>query len=114
MKLFIEHDFINWNEYIDIERSNKYKANKIKQSEKKVVGYLATKKYEAKYPISLSFKPHFKNKRRDLDNYRLKGLIDGLVTAGVIKNDNLTCVQKIELEPIFDDKTGVEIEIKEL
>lgn len=35
MKLFIEHDFINWNEYIDIERSNKYKANKIKQSEKK-------------------------------------------------------------------------------
>ena len=114
MKLFIEHDFINWNEYIDIERSNKYKANKIKQSEKNVVGYLATKKYEGKYPISLSFKPHFKNKRRDLDNYRLKGLIDGLVAAGVIKNDNLTCVQKIELEPIFDDKTGVEIEIKEL
>lgn len=114
MKLFIEHDFINWNEYIDIERSNKYKANKIKQSEKKVVGYLATKKYEGKYPISLSFKPHFKNKRRDLDNYRLKGLIDGLVAAGVIKNDNLTCIQKIELKPIFDDKTGVEIEIKEL
>ena len=79
-----------------------------------MVGYLATKKYDGKYPISISFKPHFKNKRRDLDNYRLKGLIDGLVTAKVIKNDNLNCIQKIELEPIFDDKTGVEIEIKEL
>ena len=35
MKLFIEYDFINWNEYIDIERRNKYKANAIKQKEKK-------------------------------------------------------------------------------
>ena len=50
MKLFIEYDFINWNKYIDIERKNKYKANAIKQKEKKVVGYLATKKYDGKYP----------------------------------------------------------------
>lgn len=114
MKLFIEHDFINWNEYINAERSNKFKANKIKQEEKRVIGYLATGKYKGKYPISISFKPHFKDKRRDLDNYRLKGLIDGLVASKVIKNDNLNCIQKIELEPIFDDKTGVEIEIKEL
>lgn len=114
MKLFLGYDFINWNEYINIERSNKYKANKIKQYEKRIVGYLATEKYKGKYPISIKFKPHFKDKRRDLDNYRLKGLIDGLVTAKVIKNDNLNCIQKIEIEPVFDDKTGVEIEIKEI
>lgn len=114
MKLFIEYDFMDWNKYINIERSNKYKANTIKQKEKRVVGYLATKKYEGKYPISISFKPHFKDKRRDLDNYRLKGLIDGLVSAKVIKNDNLNCIQKIELEPVFDNKVGVEIEIKEI
>lgn len=40
-------------------------------------------------------------------------MIDGLVAAGVIKNDNLTCINKIIIEPVFSDKTGVEIEIRE-
>ena len=43
----------------------------------------------------------------------MKGLIDGLVSAGVIENDNLTKINKIILEPIFDGKTGVDIEITE-
>jgi Holliday junction resolvase RusA-like endonuclease len=43
----------------------------------------------------------------------MKGIIDGLVAAGVIKNDNLNCVNKIILEPVFNDVVGVEIEIEE-
>lgn len=113
MRLFIEYDFPNWNEYINEERSNKYRANKTKQAEKNFIVWTVKEKYQGSYPVTLTIRPHFKDKRRDLDNYRLKGLIDGLVAAGVIKNDNLTCIDKIIIEPVFTDQIGVEVEIEE-
>ena len=113
MKLFIDYDFINWNEYIKIERGNLYAANNIKQAEKAYICYTCKKKYEGAYPVTLTIKPHFKDKKSDLDNYRLKGLIDGLVSAGVIKNDNLNCIDKIIVIPVFDGARGVEVEIEE-
>lgn len=113
MKIFIPYDFISWNDYIREERSSLYKANHIKQSEKQIIALTVKEKYKGGYPVTLLVKPHFKNKRRDLDNYRLKGLIDGLVCAGVIKNDNLTCIDRIILEPVFADSEGVDIEIRE-
>lgn len=36
MQIYIDYDPVNWNEYINIERTNFYKANKIKQQEKQV------------------------------------------------------------------------------
>lgn len=113
IKLFIDYDFLSWNEYINKERANRYMAAKIKREEKEYICWTVRKKYTGNYPVTLTIKPRFKNKRRDLDNYRLKGLIDGLVAAGVLKNDNLTCINKIIIEPVFSDKTGVEIEIRE-
>lgn len=113
MKIFIDYAFMDWNRYIDCERANKYHANNIKQTEKQVVFYTVREKYTGNYPVTLTVRPHFQNKRKDLDNYRLKGLIDGLVAAGVIKNDNLTCIDRIIIEPIFDKRIGVEIEIEE-
>lgn len=113
MKLYIDYDFVNWNEYIRYERGNMYHANSVKQKEKDfIVWKLKGKKYNGSYPVTLTFRAHFKDKRRDLDNYRLKGLIDGLVTAGVIKNDNLTCINKIIIEAVIDNQVGVEVEIK--
>ena len=115
MKLFIEYMPPNWNEYINAERKNKYIANNIKQKEKQIVQLItARKKYTGNYPVEIVLRPHFNAYRQDLDNFRYKGLLDGLVSAGVLKNDNLRHIQKITLEPIFDDKVGVEIEIKEL
>lgn len=113
MKLFIDYDFINWNEYIRVERGNKYQANNVKQKEKAYIAWTVKEKYTGSYPVTLTVRPHFKNKRKDLDNFRLKGLIDGLVAAGVIKNDNLNCINKIIIEPIFSEEIGVEIEITE-
>jgi Holliday junction resolvase RusA-like endonuclease len=113
VKIFIDYAFMDWNRYIDCERANKYHANNIKQTEKQVVFYTVREKYTGNYPVTLTVRPHFQNKRKDLDNYRLKGLIDGLVAAGVIKNDNLTCIDRIIIEPIFDKRIGVEIEIEE-
>ena len=90
-------------------------ANKIKQEEKRIVA-LSTigKKYNGKYPVEITFKPHFKDHRQDLDNFRYKGIIDGLVACNVLKNDNLNHIQKITLEPVFDNKEIIEIEIKEI
>ena len=115
MKIFIDYMPPNWNQYINAERANKHKANNIKQKEKRIVQLLtARKRYTGKYPIEIIVRPYFNALRQDLDNFRYKGLLDGLVSAGVIENDNLRHIQKITLEPIFDDKIGVEIEIKEL
>lgn len=115
MKIFIEYDPPNWNEYIDIERRNFYASNRLKQREKEIVRYYTIgKKYTGNYPVELIFKPHFKSQRKDLDNFRYKGILDGLVSCGVIKNDNLKHIQRIVLEPVFDKKEGVEIEIKEM
>jgi Holliday junction resolvase RusA-like endonuclease len=115
MKIFIQYDPPNWNEYINKERSNYHIANKIKQEEKRIVALSCIgKKYQGKYPVEIIFKKHFKDHRQDLDNVRVKGLLDGLVSSGVLKNDNLKHIQKITLEPIFDDIEGIEIEIKEI
>lgn len=113
MKLFIDYDFPNWNTYIKAERGSLYHANAIKQAEKDYIRYTVKDKYKGGYPVTLTVRPYFKDKRRDLDNFRLKGLIDGLVAAGVIKNDNLNCIDKIIIEAAYSDKAGVEIEIEE-
>ena len=113
MNIFIPYDFTTWNDYIREERGNLYRANQIKQEEKRIVSLLVRQKYEGGYPVTITFKPHFKNKRRDLDNYRLKGIIDGLVSAGVIQNDNLTCIDRIVIEAVFSESEGVEITIEE-
>lgn len=115
MKLKINYMPPNWNEYINMERTNKFKANNLKQKEKKLIwAKTIGEKYEGKYPIEIAFKPHFKDFRQDLDNFRYKGLLDGLVSAGVLKNDNLKHIQRITIEPVFDEAECVEIEIREL
>ena len=115
MKLFIEYMPPNWNEYINAERKNKYIANNIKQREKQIVQLITVrKKYAGSYPVEIVLRPHFNAYRQDLDNFRYIGLLDGLVSAGVLKNDNLKHIQKITLEPIFDEKVGIEFEIKEI
>ena len=115
MKLFIKYIPPNWNKYIDLERGSYHAANNLKQKEKQIVKYSTIgKRYEGKYPVELVFKPHFKDRRQDLDNFRYKGLLDGLVASKVLKNDNLKHIQKITLEPIFDNEEIVEVEIKEV
>lgn len=113
LRVFIDYSFPGWNEYISAERTSFYKANSMKQDEKKYIVYTIKEKYQGGYPVTLTIRPHFKNRKRDLDNFRMKGLIDGLVAAGVIRNDNLTCIDRIILEPLFSDQIGVEVIIEE-
>ena len=112
MLIHLDYDFKNWNEYINVERTNQYMANKIKQDEKADIVFTTKERYTGTYPVTLTIKPHYQHKKGDLDNFRMKGLIDGLVSAGVIENDNLTKIDKIILEPIFDEEIGVDVEIQ--
>ena len=115
MRLKIPYMPPNWNEYINMERTNKYRANNLKQQEKRLVRLCTVcKKYNGSYPVELILKPHYSAFRQDLDNFRYKGILDGLVSAEVLKNDNLKHIQKITIEPVFDDAECIEIEIKEL
>lgn len=115
MKLVIDYMPPNWNDYINSERANKYKASKLKKDEKELIYFLTRgKQYKGKYPVEIVLKPHYSAYRQDLDNFRYKGILDGLVYSGVLKNDNLKHIQKITIEPIFDEAEKVEIEIKEI
>lgn len=114
INFFLAGDFENWNEYINAERSSFYKANAIKQREKRFIMSQSIPKYEGNYPVEIIFNVHFKNRRKDLDNFRYKGILDGLVAKRVIDNDNLNKVAKITLNAIVDGENGVEVTIKEL
>lgn len=112
---FIPYDPPNWNEYINMERRSKFEASKLKKSEKELVGWLCKGfEYVGGYPAQVTIRPHFKDMRKDLDNTRYKGIFDGLVACGVIKNDNLKHIRRIVLEPVFDDTEGIEVTIEPL
>lgn len=113
--VFFQYDPPNWNQYIDMERTNKFKASKLKKSEKELVGWMCKNFiYAGSYPAQVTIRPHFKNMRKDLDNTRYKGILDGIVACGVIRNDNLKHIQRIVLEPVFDDTDGIEVIIEPL
>lgn len=116
MKIYIPYDFPSWNQYISAERTNRYIAAKLKKEEKEAVWACCHGKvYKGKYPVHLIVKVYPRDKRRDLDGYRIKGLLDGLVNAKVITDDNLNYIQKITMIPIFGtNMSGVEVEIKEM
>lgn len=97
--MYIDYDFPNWNKYINAERTNKYIASSIKKREKEIVKLLCRKmKPITKYPVIIKVKKYVKTKNTDIDNIRIKGLIDGLVEIGILENDNLNYINKIILE----------------
>jgi Holliday junction resolvase RusA-like endonuclease len=111
--MYIDYDFSNWNKYIDAERTNKFIANKIKREDKEIVKYFCRGLQPIKkYPVTIKIKKYVKNKNTDVDNIRIKGLLDGLVEMGILKNDNLNYINKIILEAeVSKEKTGLDIEI---
>lgn len=116
MKIVIDYSFTTLNEYIRIERGNKFKANDIKCRETGIVKYFCVGKKVMSYPCKLIFTWHVKNKRKDLDNiaFAKKSIIDGLVKAGTLENDNLNKIQALEDKVIFDTKEYVEVVIEDL
>lgn len=114
--MYIDYDFPNWNKYIDAERTNKYIASSMKKKEKEIVKYLCRGLQPIKdYPVIIKVKKYVKTKNTDIDNIRIKGLIDGLVDMGILKNDNMNYINKIILEAeVSKEKNGIELEIEKM
>lgn len=115
MKVKIDYKFENINTYINKCRTNQFYANKIKQQETELsrLAFINIPKI-TDYPIELIFTWHIKTKTSDLDGKLPKNIIDGLVRAGKIEDDNVKYIQKITHIYEQDIKDSVEIEIKAL
>lgn len=114
--MYIDYDFPNWNKYIDAERTNKYIASSMKKKEKEIVKCLCREIQPIReYPLIIKIKKYVKTSNTDVDNIRIKGLLDGLVEMGILENDNLKHIKEIRLTAeVSKDKSGIDIEfIKE-
>ena len=107
----IDYCFTTLNEYIKAERGNKFAAANIKKKETEVARVHFLSKI-CKTPCKLKFIWHVKNKRKDLDNitFAKKFILDGMVKANAIENDNLNHIVGFIDEVIFDGNDYVEIE----
>ena len=88
----IKGSFTSLNEYINAERSNKFQAAKIKKEEtERAYWYFINKPKIKDYPVNIEFVWFVKGKRKDPDNisFAKKFILDGMVKAGFIDNDNL-------------------------
>lgn len=86
------------NDYIDAERSNRFKAAAMKKEWTERVAWCAAGK-RASGPVHLTYRFYEPNKKRDKDNisgFAHKVIQDGLVSAGVIGNDGWAWVEGFE------------------
>lgn len=117
VRKFIDYKFPTLNEYINAERTNRYIAHNIKKQATRAVELICRKETPVEiYPVRIVFKWHIWNRSNDLDNtaFARKCILDGLQKAGILKNDNLTCI--IELRDVFvrSKEFGVEVIIEEV
>ena len=115
MKITINYKFKSMNDLIRENRTSYHNGNTIKQKETMLSALAFSKipKIE-KFPIELTFKWHIKTKTSDLDGRTPKSIIDGLVKAKKIPDDNVKYIQRIIHEYVSDTKDYVEVEIKEM
>lgn len=114
MSVLIKHDFGTLNDHDNANRSNAHKGSKLKKLKTDVacVHFLG-KKY--KTPCIVKFKWHLQNKRRDIDNvYAMKKyILDGMVKAQAIPNDNMKHVTDVKDSYVMSDFWGCEVEVVE-
>lgn len=107
------------NDMIDAARGNRYASAKMKKEYTEMVAWCAK---AARLPrmerVDLVVTWHEPNKRRDKDNIMaggLKMILDGLVVAGVIKNDGWSEIGSINNHFEVDkDNPRVEVEITDI
>lgn len=110
MKIELDYKFINLNEMINLSRGNKYFANIHKKKEMEYIKWTTMKVPKVKeYPVKIEVTWHVKNKNFDIDNKIVKNILDGLVNARILKNDNYNCINEITYKAIVDGAEKVEL-----
>ena len=106
MKVTIPHRLTTLNEYILKERGNRFAAANIKKKQTALCeSYFIG--VELDTPTDLHFHWVLGNKRLDPDNmaFAKKFILDGMIKAGVIANDNLDYITGFK--DTFEIKKGV-------
>lgn len=117
---FIIHKrLMGLNEYTRENRTNKYIGNRVKQYEQdyilwEIKSQLGNLKIEK--PVIGHFTWIEENKRRDLDNisFAKKFILDALVTAGVLKDDNRKIVTNFTDNFKYEKESKVIVELEEI
>lgn len=121
MKLVIPGPLPGLNDYIDAERSHRQKGANLKRSTQKIVELCAKKQlrgFHPKGPVWMSYTWYERDKRRDKSNicaFGRKVIEDGLVKAGVLKNDGWANIEGFSDRFAVDkNNPRAEIEIEEI
>ena len=112
------------NNYINAERSNRFKASKIKKEQTAIVAFECKKlinqglKIDQKdMPLDFEFHWFMKNKRKDKDNivFAKKFIFDGMIASGLLENDGWKEIGSfIDVVSVDKDNPRVEVKIKTL
>lgn len=121
MKLVIPGPLPGLNDYIDANRANRNKGANLKRSTQKIVELCAKKQlrgFKPKCPVWMTYTWYERNRKRDKDNISSGGrkvIQDGIVKAGVLKNDGWADIEGFS-DRFAVDKSNprVEIEIEEI
>lgn len=109
-RIILDYNFENLNEMIRLSRGSKFGANNQKRVEMQYIKFATLKVPKiTEYPLKVEVIWHVKNRAFDLDNKIIKNILDGLVNARILKNDNYNCINEISYKAIVDGKQKVEL-----
>lgn len=109
MKITIPGEFTDLNTYINAERRNRFIGAKIKKEETERVHWRCKElglKPITVYPLNVDICWYTKNQRKDPDNiaFAVKFLLDGLVSAGVLREDGAKEIYSIRHSFTVDEE----------
>ena len=98
--------FVTLNKYVNAERSNRFMAAKIKKDQTNSVAYLALEQCDKRFREvkDIKFTWYKPNNRTDHDNiaFAKKFILDGLIKAGILKDDSPKYVRNFQDVFILD------------
>ena len=103
------------NEYIRVCRANPFQASKFKKDLESDIAFYLMKLPRFDNPVKIHFHWVEDNKRRDYDNvaYAKKHILDAMVKAGNLKDDNRKCVTAFTDTFSYGKEAKVILEIEE-
>lgn len=103
------------NQYINECRRNKFAGAKMKKEVERDIGWYIKKLPQYKKPIKIHFHWIEENKKRDLDNicFAKKFILDSMVKAGKLKDDNRNYVTAFKDTFGYERQSKVILEIEE-
>lgn len=104
------------NQYINECRKNRYAGAKMKKTIDSDIEYYIGQLPRYNKPIKIHFTWVEENKRRDLDNvcFAKKFILDSMVKAGKLKDDNRNYVVGFEDSFKYDKESKVILEVEEI